>query len=109
MTKYLVTRRIQSIWCGSIQEVYLIQIQINLKKQQRIPKLTVNGQEITNDQDIAYTMNIYFCTISPSLASILPMEDKNLNDFMVNKIDETICLSPTSEQEIEKEIQNIIQ
>ena len=75
------------------------------KKQQRIPKLMVNGKEITNDQDIADTMNDYFCTISPSLASKLPREDKKFNDFMTNKIEETIFLSPTSEQEMEKEIQ----
>ena len=76
------------------------------KKQQRIPKIIVNGKEITNDQDIADTMNDYFCTIGPSLASKLPRPDKNFNDFMTNKIEETIFLSPTSEQEIEKEMKN---
>ena len=77
------------------------------KKQQRIPKLIVNGKEIANDQDIADTMNNYFCTIGPSLASKQPREDKDFNDFMTNKIEETIFLSPTSEHEIEKEIKKI--
>ena len=77
------------------------------KRQQRIPKLIVNGKEITNDQDIADTMNNYVCTIGPSLASKLPREDKNFNDFMTNKIEETIFLSPTSEHEIEKEIKKL--
>ena len=72
------------------------------KKQQRIPKLIINRKEITDDQDIADTMNDYFCTIGPTLVSKLPREDKNFNDFMTNKIEETIFLSPTSEQEIEK-------
>ena len=72
------------------------------KKQQRIPKLIVNGKEITNDQDIADTMNVYSSTIGPSLASKLPREAKNFNEFMMNKIEKNIFLSPTSEQEIEK-------
>ena len=57
------------------------------KKQQRIPKLIINRKEITDDQDIADTMNDYFCTIGPTLASKLPREDKNFNDFMTNKIE----------------------
>ena len=79
------------------------------KKTLRIPYLIKEGISISNDHEIANTMNKHFCNIGPELASRLPSKIDGFKKFLSNKIDETIFLSPTSEQEINKEISKLKQ
>ena len=77
------------------------------KKTFRIPYLIKEGISIWNDHEIANTMNRHFCNIGPELACRLPSKIDGFKKFLSNKIDETIFLSPTSEQEISKEISKL--
>ena len=77
------------------------------KKTFKIPYLIKEGITISNDHEIANTMNRHFCNIGPELASRLPSKIDGFKKFLSNKIDETIFLSPTSEQEISKEISKL--
>ena len=72
------------------------------KKTFRIPYLIKEGISISNDHEIANTMNRHFCNIGPELASRVPSEIDGFKKFLSNNIDETIFVSPTSEQEISK-------
>ena len=77
------------------------------KKIFRIPYLIKEGISISNDHEIANTMNRHFCNIGSELASRQPSEIDGFKKFLSSKIDETIFLSPSSEQEISKEISKL--
>ena len=68
---------------------------------------TVNGNSVTNNQEIADHFNSYFATVSTDLASSIPTTDLNVTSFLQNSYPNSLYLSPVDEQEIQNCIINL--
>lgn len=76
--------------------------------QNIINKLLINGNYVTDPQDLADSMNEYFCTIGEKLASSLDnTDDKKFKKYLSKQINETFFLDPTSANEIWAEINKL--
>ena len=71
------------------------------KSNQRLQKLIINGQEITDDVEIADGLNNYFCGIGEKL---IKRTTNNFATYLKNKICETFFLAPVMEQEVRREL-----
>ena len=71
-------------------------------------KLIINDIEITDPKDIADTFNEHFSSIAGKLHDSLPVPNYDHTHYTKREpINETIFLSPTDSQEIEKIIRNL--
>ena len=66
-------------------------------------KLLKDGNEINNSTDIANTFNDFFTHVSHNLATSVPIANRPAMSYMQNRQSNSIYLSPTSSNEIEKE------
>ena len=74
-------------------------------KQNHIDKIIYENREINDRQEIADTVNEYFCTIGEKLASNL--ERHNFQKYTTQRINDSFFLSPTSEHEIKVELSGL--
>ena len=72
-------------------------------RRNKINELKINDICITGDFEISNAMNEYFCTVGKNLADKLP-KGKDASSYLQSSIKETICLNPTTEEEISEEI-----
>ena len=76
-----------------------------MNKDNSISKLIINTKELTNNKDIANTLNTYFTTIGKNLADkVIPQENNYFNAYLTNPIKCSLFLRPTNSDEIIKEI-----
>ena len=75
-----------------------------IKRNQRISKLCCDGNYETDSVSIANFMNDYFCRIGKNLQQRIPTIRNNYSTYMPDIAENTFFLSPTSVQEIEREI-----
>ena len=73
--------------------------------QNHIDKIIYEIWEINDKQEIADTMNEYFCTIGEKLASNL--EGNNFQKHMTQRIHDSFSLSPTPKNEIKVEFKRL--
>ena len=74
------------------------------KSNQRLQKLIINGQEITDDVEIADGLNNYVCEIGENLGSNIKRTSNNFATYFKNKVCETFFLAPVMEQEVRREL-----
>jgi hypothetical protein len=70
-------------------------------------KIIVNNKKITDDQEIANTINNFFSTVGPNLAKKHNPKPNEYKKYLKDKINSTIYLSPTNNPEIEELIINM--
>ena len=83
---------------------------INNKKNKsnlRLQKLIVNGEEITDDVEIANELNNYFCEIGEKLSSNIKPTGIDFTSYLKKKINETFFLAPVMEQEVRRELSTL--
>ena len=84
---------------------------LNTKKKNKgssISKIIINNKEITDDKDIADTLNDHFTKIGKNLADKVKPERNHLfKNYLTNPINERLFLRPTDNNEVLKEINQL--
>ena len=62
---------------------------------------------LTDPHNIVTRFNNYFTNIGPSLAKNIPVVDNNPNDYLKNRVEDTIFLKPLEEEELKEVISNL--
>ena len=79
----------------------------NIKKSHGINKLYCDGRFVTDSNSISNFMNEYFCQIGKKLQQFIPNISNGHLTFLADRVNNTFFLSPTSSEEIEREIKNL--
>ena len=74
------------------------------KSKSYLEKLIINGQEVTNNTDIANELNNYFCKIGGKISNSLPTINGHFSQYLKNKIANTFYMSPLIHAEVLKEL-----
>ena len=70
-------------------------------------KLLIGVNEANNSKDIANAFNDFFTNVGHNLATSVPIANRSAMSYMQNRQSNSICLSPTSANEIENEIEKL--
>ena len=72
-----------------------------IKQTTQIRKLITEGTNITDDQEIANSLNKHFTSIGSKLATKLPNSEKYFRDYLKNPQENSFFASPFDEKDIE--------
>ena len=72
------------------------------KKETKIDHLLVNGEKISDKQQMSELFNKHFANIGPELTKELPTTNKSYKDFLGPRSDKTFYLFPLSEYQLRK-------
>ena len=78
-----------------------------MKQSSKINSLEINNKKITDDQEIANTINNFFSTIGPKLAEKHKTNPNSHTKYLTNRINNTMYLFPTDQLEITNLIMNL--
>ena len=77
-------------------------------KVNSVSKLIINNKELTNNKDIANSLNTHFTTIGKNLAvRVIPQENNSFKAYLTDRIKCSLFLRPTDSDEIIKEINQL--
>jgi hypothetical protein len=79
----------------------------NAKRTQKLPKITINGNLVDNPLLIAEGFNKIFTNIGPTLDKKIPISNVSPLHFIPKNYTINLFLSPTSETEINKIVDNL--
>ena len=79
----------------------------NLKKSTKLPKIRINGNLCEDPRRIAETFNNFFTNIGPILDQKIPKNNLGPLHFIPGNYTVNIFLTPTSETEVNKIIDNL--
>ena len=82
-------------------------LKVSTKNKINPKKLTHQGVEIKDLRKMASTFNDFFVNIGNTVENKIPKGRKNYRDFLKNSIQNTIFLSPVSDEEIFDMLRNI--
>ena len=73
-------------------------------EKDKLQKLIIDKQVVTDENNIVNGLNNYFCTIGQTLSSVIPPTTKHFESYLRNKVHETFFLAPVMAQEVSREL-----
>ena len=70
------------------------------KSSSYLPKLLIEYEEVTGDQNIADAMNNHFCNVGRNIHNKIPNVPGHFSNYLKNKIKDTFFLSAVTEEDI---------
>ena len=67
------------------------------KSPNTINRLLIENKNITDDQEIAESLNSFFCSVGKKLADKLPKSKTSFRSYLTRPLKTSICVEPFSE------------
>ena len=77
------------------------------KKHMMINKISNNGVTVTDNDEIANTMNEHFCTIGNRLQDKIPHDSGSFREYLPPRNERSFFITPVTAEEILKEIKQL--